>query len=502
MTTTAITSMREMRRSGNDVVGDRPWGTHFCNFYESGKDLLDMLLSYFKAGLEDNEFCVWVVSEPLSERVARDALRAAIPDFDDYVSKRSIEVFDGRDWYMKGGTFDSNRVMSAWNEKLDRALDRGYLGLRGTGNTAWLQKKDWKAFSEYEQLVNDSVAGRLAFLLCTYSLDSCGANELLDVMGTHQFATARRRGRWELIETPELKQAKAEIKKMNDELEQRVVERTRQLTAVNEELTKEVIERQHAEDALRQAEETVRTTQTRLSRATQIATTAEFAAAIAHEINQPLAAVVANGHACLRWLSVQPPGLVKAQEAAERIVRDGTEAGEVVRRIRALFKHAPVDKIDLDLNEVIAEVLQLLSGERTRRGVSVEADLEKDLGTVAGDRVQLQQVVFNLLLNGIEAMDSVLDRPKKLFIRSKRQSPETVLVEIRDSGVGLKDPEKVFEAFFTSKENGMGMGLAVCRSIIDAHHGRLWAASGEGAGTTFSFTIPAATVSGATLEVS
>ena len=502
MTTTATTSMREMRRSGNDVVGDRPWGTHFCNFYESGKDLLDMLLSYFKAGLEDNEFCVWVVSEPLSERVAWDALRAAIPDFDDYVSKRSIEVFDGRDWYMKGGTFDSNRVMSAWNEKLDRALDRGYLGLRGTGNTAWLQKKDWKAFSEYEQLVNDSVAGRLAFLLCTYSLDSCGANELLDVMGTHQFATARRRGRWELIETPELKQAKAEIKKMNDELEQRVVERTRQLTAVNEELTKEVIERQHAEDALRQAEETVRTTQTRLSRATQIATTAEFAAAIAHEINQPLAAVVANGHACLRWLSVQPPGLVKAQEAAERIVRDGTEAGEVVRRIRALFKHAPVDKIDLDLNEVIAEVLQLLSGERTRRGVSVEADLEKDLGTVAGDRVQLQQVVFNLLLNGIEAMDSVLDRPKKLFIRSKRQSPETVLVEIRDSGVGLKDPEKVFEAFFTSKENGMGMGLAVCRSIIDAHHGRLWAASGEGAGTTFSFTIPAATVSGATLEVS
>lgn len=246
----------------------------------------------------------------------------------------------------------------------------------------------------------------------------------------------------------------------------------------------------------------MRTTQTRLSRATQIATTAEFAAAIAHEINQPLAAVVANGHACLRWLSVQPPGLVKAQEAAERIVRDGTEAGEVVRRIRALFKHAPVDKIDLDLNEVIAEVLQLLSGERTRRGVSVEADLEKDLGTVAGDRVQLQQVVFNLLLNGIEAMDSVLDRPKKLFIRSKRQSPETVLVEIRDSGVGLKDPEKVFEAFFTSKENGMGMGLAVCRSIIDAHHGRLWAASGEGAGTTFSFTIPAATVSGATLEVS
>ena len=252
-------------------------------------------------------------------------------------------------------------------------------------------------------------------------------------------------------------------------------------------------------DDRKNMEEALRSSESRLSRATRTATLGEFAASIAHEINQPLAAVVANGHACLRWLSAQPPGMAKAQEAAERIVRDGTEAGEVIRRIRALFKHAPLDKIDLDLNEVIAEVLRLLSGERTKRSVSVETDLDHDLGHVAGDRVQLQQVVFNLLLNGIEAMDSVSDCPKKLFIRSKRHSPETVLIEIQDSGVGLKDPEKVFEAFFTTKENGMGMGLAVCRAIIDAHHGRLWAASGEGAGTTFSFTLPAAVVRAATL---
>jgi PAS domain S-box-containing protein len=247
-------------------------------------------------------------------------------------------------------------------------------------------------------------------------------------------------------------------------------------------------------DDRKNMEEALRSSETRLSRATRTAILGEIAASIAHEINQPLAAVVANGHACLRWLSAQPPGLAKAQEAAERIVRDGTEAGEVIRRIRALFKHAPLDKIDLDLNEVIAEVLHLLSGERTKRHVLVETDLDKDLGSVAGDRVQLQQVVFNLLLNGIEAMDSVLDCPKKLFIRSKRHNPETVLIEIRDNGVGLKDPEKVFEAFFTTKENGMGMGLAVCRAIIDAHHGRLWATSGEGVGTTFSFTIPSAPV--------
>ena len=250
-------------------------------------------------------------------------------------------------------------------------------------------------------------------------------------------------------------------------------------------------------DDRKNMEQALRASEMRLSRATRTATVGEFAASIAHEINQPLAAVVTNGHACLRWLSAQPPGLAKAHEAAERIVRDGKEAGEIVRRIRALFKQAPLEKVDLDLNEVIGEVLALLGGETVRRRVSVETDLDQGLAPVAGDRVQLQQLLFNLLVNAIEAMEPFLDRPRNLFIRSKRHSPETVLVEIRDSGVGLKDPEKSFEPFFTTKETGMGMGLAVCRSIIDAHHGRLWAASGEGAGTTFSFTLPAATLQAA-----
>jgi signal transduction histidine kinase len=225
-------------------------------------------------------------------------------------------------------------------------------------------------------------------------------------------------------------------------------------------------------------------------RATQIAAVGELSASIAHEINQPLAAVVANGHACLRWLSTEPPDLAKAYEAAERIVRDGKEAGEVVRRIRALFKRTPIERAELNLNEVIGEVLRLLAGETTKRHIVVETDLGKDLTLVEGDRVQLQQLVLNLLLNGIEAMDLVVDHPKKLFIRTKLQNPETALVEIQDCGVGLKDTEKVFEAFFTTKLNGMGMGLAVCRSIIEAHHGRLWGSPGEGAGTTFSFTLP------------
>ena len=243
-------------------------------------------------------------------------------------------------------------------------------------------------------------------------------------------------------------------------------------------------------DDRKTTEEALRRSQVRLSRAIQTATVGEFAAAVAHEVNQPLAAVVANGQACLRWLAAEPTGMAKAQEAAERIVRDGKEAGEVVRRIRALFKQADIEKTEIELNDVIGEVLHLLAGEWVRKRVVVETDLGQDLAPVLGDRVQLQQVVFNLLLNGIEAMDPVVDRPKSLFICSKRLNPETVSVEVRDSGIGLSEPDRVFDPFFTTKEKGMGMGLAICRSIIDAHRGRIWAASGEGAGATFSFTLP------------
>jgi PAS domain S-box-containing protein len=240
----------------------------------------------------------------------------------------------------------------------------------------------------------------------------------------------------------------------------------------------------------RRTEEALRNTQERLSVASQVATVGELAASIAHEVNQPLTAVVSNGNACLRWLSAQPPNLAKAVEAAERIVRDGKDAGEVVRHIRALFKRAAHEEVPLDLNEVIGEVLGVLRSETARRRVLVETDLGLDLAPVTGDRVQLQQLILNLLLNGIEAMDGVIDHPKSLFIRSKRESDDNVLVEIQDSGVGLKNPDTVFDAFFTTKQNGMGMGLAICRSIVQAHNGRLWAASGEGRGATFYFTLP------------
>jgi signal transduction histidine kinase len=466
-----MTSINEMRSSGIGVVGDRPWGTHFCSFYESKRDLLAMLVSYFKAGLENNEFCVWVVSEPLSERDAWDGLRNAVPEFEDYVSKRSIEVFDGREWYLKGGVFDATRVIAAWNEKVDRALDCGHVGLRGSGNAAWLQKKDWKAFSEYEQVVNESVVGRPTFLLCTYPLESCGATELLDVVHTHQFAKAMRRGEWELIETPELKQTKAEIKKMNEELELRVSQRTHELETANQKLTQ---------------------AQTALARISRVTSLGALSAHIAHEVNQPLGAVIFNAQACLGWIDHEHPNLMEARAALERIVRDGTRAGEVVQRVRTLAKNADTKMVPLNLNEVLSETLSFVQHELQSSQVALRAEHASALPVILADKVQLQQVILNLVINGIEAMQAITDRRRELLIRSEQDDAQQVRVTVTDCGVGFSADSKgqLFNAFFTTKSTGMGMGLSICRSIIELHGGRIWAVPNVPHGATVQFTLP------------
>jgi signal transduction histidine kinase len=240
----------EMRKTGIDVVGDMPWGTHFCLFYETTNDILDTVVPYCKAGLENDEFCLWVVAEPLNVEEAKHALSQAVADLDRYLTDRSIEILPARDWYLHDGVFDLKKVTASWHEQLNRALARGYAGVRVTGDTAWLENKDWKNFLEYEEGLNEAVANQRLAVLCTYPLASCGAMEILDVVRTHQFAVTKRQQGWDVIETAGVKQAKAEIMRLNAGLEQRVEERTHELTALNEELRKEILERKRAEQAL------------------------------------------------------------------------------------------------------------------------------------------------------------------------------------------------------------------------------------------------------------
>lgn len=241
-------------------------------------------------------------------------------------------------------------------------------------------------------------------------------------------------------------------------------------------------------DDHREMEEALRSTRRKLSAATQVATVAELSASIAHEINQPLASVVTNAHACQTWLSHDPPNLDRALATLERIIRDGHSAAEVVRRIRALFKEAAPVKAFLDMNQIVAEVLRVLSDEIRDNSVTVETDLEADLPMVAADPVQIQQTLINLVHNAIEAMAGLAE-PAKLLVLTSRRKESEILIQVRDHGVGVKDAALIFEPFFSTKASGMGMGLSICRSIVEAHGGRVWATANEDAGMTFSFTL-------------
>jgi C4-dicarboxylate-specific signal transduction histidine kinase len=257
-----------------------------------------------------------------------------------------------------------------------------------------------------------------------------------------------------------------------------------ELQRSNEALQTESLERQHAEVALREAHAD-------LARVSRVTTMGELTASLAHEVNQPIAAAVTNANTCLRWLTREHPDLEEAREAASRIVKDATRAAGIVSRIRLLFKKGNPQRELVDVNEAIREMIVLLRGEATRYNLTVRMELATDLPSIMGDRVQLQQVLMNLIVNSIDGMKEV-DGARVLAVKSQRTEKEEVLVSVSDTGVGLpaQHVDQIFNAFFTTKPHGTGMGLRISRSIIESHGGRLWAADNSPRGASFCFSLP------------
>ena len=474
-----------LRNTGLEPVGAMPWATHFCQFYETRDDLLDALVPFFKTGLESNEFCAWVVSEPLTEDVAWQALERAVPGFDRYVSDHSIEVLNAGEVYLAGGKIDRHRIIDAWNKKLQTARSRGYQGIRVSGDTAWLEQTRWAEFMEYEAEVNRGVGDQPMLLLCTYPLTRSDAN-VFDVMGTHQFAVARRRGRWEIVETPQLTQAKAEIVRLNRELEPRVLERATQLESA-------IADQRQALSALQEAQKA-------LAHVTRLTTIGEVTASLAHQVNQPLTAIMVDAAASVQRLECVPPAIDEAMAAMRHVIRNAKRVGAVISHARALVKRSEGEKGLVDISQVIRQLLRLVQPELDRHGVVVEAPLTERVPPVLGDRMQLQQVILNLIMNGIDAMTDVTTRPRRLVISCERGQGETgpdVLVAVQDTGGGAAahDVERLFDPFFTTKRDALGLGLSIGRSIAQAHGGRLWARRNEDYGLTFYLLLPEASSS-------
>ena len=287
-----------------------------------------------------------------------------------------------------------------------------------------------------------------------------------------------------MVETAQLKQAKAEIKKLNQELEQRADKRTRQLMIAVEELRKEIEERQRVQAALQQSQE-------ELAHIGRLTALGELAASIAHEVGQPLTAIVTNGSFVLRKLGGAGTDQEDLRGAAQAIVADGKRASSVIARIRALLKKQDTVMVEVDINDAIQEVVSLLSNESSRHRILMSTELAAGLPRVRGDRVQLQQVMVNLIMNAVDATRAISGGPREIVVRSAEEDGWLV-VSVEDTGAGLnpEQMDRIFEPFFTTKDQGIGMGLSISRSIVEGHSGKLCASSREPRGARFEFTLP------------
>jgi signal transduction histidine kinase len=457
----------ELRQTGIGVLGDLPWGAHFCSFYETKQDLLDILLPYFKTGLENKEFCLWVISnsELLTRQEATSALRSVLPDLDRHLAEGSIEVVEHDDWFLNEGSFDLHRVANRFKDKLDEALARGYAGLRINGSPAWVHDEPGGQLRKFEEECDRLFLNQRIIASCTYPLSTTTVDGIFNVIRTHQFAIARRYGEWEVLETPELIEAK-------QQLEERVVERTQELAAMNEELRNEIVERRHAEDKLKATSAQLRALMASVTSARE-----EEGIRIARELHDELGSALTS----LKWdLEEMAKVLSDAKLGAELQsmkptattmmgLVDGTI--DVVRRISAELRPSVLD----DLGLVPTIDWQARQFER-RTGIvcNFDCSLEK-----VGLNPQQSTAVFRILQ---EASTNVLRHAQatRVDITASEQAGEFILT-MRDNGRGITEDEK-------SAPRSLGLLGMRERAILIG--GTIDITGVEGKGTVITLRVP------------
>jgi signal transduction histidine kinase len=596
----------DWRVSGIDVIGDVSWGTHICHFYETREDLLDILVPYMKAGLTNNELCIWVIAEPLNEKEARGALKEALPDFSAYVKRGQIDIVPYDQWYLRDGAFVAQAAYNSWIDRLNWALSEGYDGLRAAGNIGWLEQKDWKSFTAYEQKINDSLSKQHIIAVCNYPLGKCGASEVIDVIENHQYALIKRDGCWELVENAERKRTEDAIRRQNEQLKalhnillsitqtfdldkilREIVSQARialgseytSIVTLNDDgslgigcedfvgipplsvrarakgITRSIITtgkpvaiddiktdqnpnpalvsagiRAYAGVPIKTRDKTMGVLfvhSTKLiafsgsmalltslanqaaiamenARLYQEASTAgalreanrlktELLANVSHELRTPLASIKGYCTSTLRFYNrlnddERLDSLREIDQASDRLAELVENLLELSRLEDAGLK---IDKELTRIEPVIAATVEDIKRRAKEHRFAVR--VTKPLPMIEADPRRLRQVMDNLLSNAVKYSP----QGTEIDVLCEAKGKE-IVVSVRDQGIGIAPEEqaRVFERFYQvalpggGKPGGAGLGLTICKRIVEAHGGRIWVESKVGKGSTFCFTLP------------
>lgn len=445
--------MSEVKRKiGIPIVGDASWGTHFCQFYQTKEDLIEILVPYFKMGLENNEYCMWIVSEPLLENEITEIMETAVPNFDHYVNKGQIEIFHYSQWYLKNGYFNSEAVLNGWIDKLNYALTKGYDGLRLSGNTFWLEEKDWDDFADYEREINRVIGKYRMLAICTYYLNKCAATDIIDVVQNHQFALIRKNNMWTILKSSERMEVEKVLKR-SEKLEQRVRERTQELERTQKELI-------HKE---------------------KLAAVGQMASSVGHELRNPLG-VIGNSAYYLN---------MKLKDADEKVKkhlgilqREVEQSNRIITDLLDFSRTASLSLERFQLNSIIRSSLDSIS---IPDNLTVEKRLNEELPKILIDPVQIEQVFRRILINAVEAMPT----GGKLEIRTGVAGNFAEII-FKDTGEGIDKEilQDIFDPLYTTKMKRIGLGLTIAKSIVDMHKGRVEVKSKPGKGSTFTVKLP------------